>query len=48
MVHEVVQQNEGKAYTHGLFSNVKFETKLQDDVKTKLEHTITVQNTSKI
>ena len=27
---ELVQQNGEKAYSHELFSNVKFETKLQD------------------
>uniref|UniRef100_A0A0A0KMU6 Uncharacterized protein n=1 Tax=Cucumis sativus TaxID=3659 RepID=A0A0A0KMU6_CUCSA len=36
MVNGVRHQNGGKAYTHGLFSSIKFETKLQD-VKTKLE-----------
>ncbi|KAA0067609.1 protein AIG1-like [Cucumis melo var. makuwa] len=47
MVHGVVQQNGGKAYTHGLFSNVKFEAKLQD-VKTKLEQQLEFETQARL
>ncbi|CAK9311384.1 unnamed protein product [Citrullus colocynthis] len=47
MVNEVVKQNGGKAYTHGLFSNFKFETKLQD-VKTKLEHQLECERQARL
>ncbi|XP_038907035.1 immune-associated nucleotide-binding protein 9-like [Benincasa hispida] len=47
MVNGVVQQNGGKAYTHALFSNLKFETKLQD-VKTKLEQQLECERQARL
>ncbi|KAG6605257.1 Immune-associated nucleotide-binding protein 9, partial [Cucurbita argyrosperma subsp. sororia] len=47
MVNAVVNKNGGQAYTHGLFANVKFETKLQD-VRSKLEEQLELERKARV